>query len=266
MTMSNQEKKQAAYSLATAFAAAIEDTLVSMTETEWPFEISEAAEQASQKGAAASYRLKAEGTLRGQLVVEFTESQQLSIISALMKQPVQEASEEQITVLAKLIAPIAEKLAGALAAEWGEVHFRVEESAEHNPASAFTVPLAVAAMESGAQVLLHFDTELIESLASKNSAQQKSKESDWAVHPRNLRLVMDVELDVTLRFGQRKLQLREVLNLNSGSIVELDRMVDEPVELLLGDKLIARGEAVVVDGNYGLRVTEIPQPVSQFLN
>jgi flagellar motor switch protein FliN/FliY len=55
--------------------------------------------------------------------------------------------------------------------------------------------------------------------------------------------------------------------LSSGSIVELDRMVDEPVELYLDGKLIARGEAVIVDGNYGLRVTEIPQPLtSQFLN
>ena len=50
-------------------------------------------------------------------------------------------------------------------------------------------------------------------------------------------------------------------------MIELDRMVDEPVELLLDGKLIARGEAVIVDGNYGLRVTDIPQPVaSHFLN
>lgn len=77
----------------------------------------------------------------------------------------------------------------------------------------------------------------------------------------NLEMVMDVELDVTLRFGQRHLTLREVMELTSGSVVELDRQVDEPVELLLDGKIIARGEAVVVDGNYGLRVTEVPHPV-----
>ena len=70
---------------------------------------------------------------------------------------------------------------------------------------------------------------------------------------------MDVELNVSLRFGQRQLPLREVLELTSGSVIELDRMVDEPVEMLLDGKVIARGEAVIVDGNYGLRVTEIPQ-------
>jgi flagellar motor switch protein FliN len=77
--------------------------------------------------------------------------------------------------------------------------------------------------------------------------------------PVNLELVLDVELNVTLRFGQRQLTLREVLELTSGSVIELDRQVEEPVELLLDGKVIARGEAVVIDGNYGLRVTEVPQ-------
>jgi flagellar motor switch protein FliN/FliY len=83
--------------------------------------------------------------------------------------------------------------------------------------------------------------------------------------PVNLKLVMDVELNVSLRFGQRQMPLREVLELVSGSVIELDRQVDEPVELLLDGKVIARGEAVVVDGNYGLRVTEIPQPMASHL-
>ncbi len=78
----------------------------------------------------------------------------------------------------------------------------------------------------------------------------------------NFNLVMDVELNVTLRFGQRLLTLREVLDLTSGSVIELDRQVEEPVELLLEGKVIARGEAVVIDGNYGLRITDINQPIS----
>ncbi|SEF63025.1 flagellar motor switch protein FliN/FliY [Bryocella elongata] len=81
----------------------------------------------------------------------------------------------------------------------------------------------------------------------------------------NLDLVLDVELNVVLRFGQRQLTLREVLDLTSGSVIELDRQVEEPVELLLEGKVIARGEAVVIDGNYGLRVTEVPQPISQHM-
>ncbi len=76
----------------------------------------------------------------------------------------------------------------------------------------------------------------------------------------NLDLVLDVELNVTLRFGQRQLTLREILGLTSGSVVELDRQVDEPVDLVLDGRVVARGEAVIIDGNYGLRVTHVLPP------
>jgi flagellar motor switch protein FliN/FliY len=78
----------------------------------------------------------------------------------------------------------------------------------------------------------------------------------------NLDLVMGVELNVSLRFGQRQLALREVLELTSGSVVELDRQVDEPVELVLDGRVVARGEAVIIDGNYGMRITQLmPHPL-----
>ncbi len=76
----------------------------------------------------------------------------------------------------------------------------------------------------------------------------------------NLDLVLDVELNVTLRFGQRQLSLREVMDLASGSVVELDRQVDEPVDLILDGRVVARGEAVIIDGNYGMRITQVMPP------
>jgi flagellar motor switch protein FliN/FliY len=95
-----------------------------------------------------------------------------------------------------------------------------------------------------------------------NETSASSAVETFPLQEPNLDLVLNVELNVTLRFGQRLLSLREVLDLATGSVVELDRQVDEPIELLLDGKVIARGEAVVVDGNYGLRVTEVPQPIS----
>jgi flagellar motor switch protein FliN len=74
---------------------------------------------------------------------------------------------------------------------------------------------------------------------------------------RNLDLLFGIELRATLRFGQRRMSLRDVLQLNSGSVVDLDRRVEEPVELLVDDAVIARGQVVVIDGNYGLRITEV---------
>ena len=78
-----------------------------------------------------------------------------------------------------------------------------------------------------------------------------------------LELLMDVELDVTLRFGERQMALRDILDLSAGSVVELNQHVQDPVELLVGKKVIARGEVVVVDGSYGLRVMEIISPMER---
>lgn len=92
---------------------------------------------------------------------------------------------------------------------------------------------------------------------------QSPEESGVQKPSDNLDLVMDVELNVTLRFGERKLPLSEVLELGSGAVVELDRQVDEPVELILDGRVVARGEAVIIDGNYGLRVTQVIQAISE---
>jgi flagellar motor switch protein FliN len=70
-------------------------------------------------------------------------------------------------------------------------------------------------------------------------------------------LLLDVALPVVVSFGRTSLQIREVLKLNTGSIVELDRFVSDPVEVIVNDCVIARGEVVVVDGNYGVRVSQL---------
>jgi flagellar motor switch protein FliN/FliY len=73
-------------------------------------------------------------------------------------------------------------------------------------------------------------------------------------------LLCDIDLDATLRFGAREMSLHEVLELGPGTVVELDRHIAEPVDLLVGDRIVARGEVVVVSGNFALRVTEVATP------
>ena len=75
-----------------------------------------------------------------------------------------------------------------------------------------------------------------------------------------LDLLLDVELEATLRFGCRELPLGEVLDLGPGDVVQLDRTISDPVDLVVGDKIVARGEVVLVNGNFGLRVTEVATP------
>ena len=73
-------------------------------------------------------------------------------------------------------------------------------------------------------------------------------------------LLSDIELDATLQFGSRQMALREVLELGPGDVVELDRHVSEPVDLVVADRIVARGEVVIVSGNFALRVTEVATP------
>ena len=79
----------------------------------------------------------------------------------------------------------------------------------------------------------------------------------------SLEFLRDVELAATVRFGRRDVPLREILELTAGAVVELEQRVEEPVELLVGQKVVARGEVVVVDGSYGLRVTEVVGPAER---
>lgn len=76
----------------------------------------------------------------------------------------------------------------------------------------------------------------------------------------NIERLMDVEMNVTVRFGKTEVPLREVVRFGVGSMIELNRTVDEPVELLVNNYPFARGEVVVIDGYYGVRVTEIGSP------
>jgi len=78
--------------------------------------------------------------------------------------------------------------------------------------------------------------------------------------PPGLELLLDVELEASLRFGAREMPLGEILNLGPGDVVELDRHVADPVDLIVGDKLVARGEVVLVNGNFALRVSEVAAP------
>jgi flagellar motor switch protein FliN len=70
-------------------------------------------------------------------------------------------------------------------------------------------------------------------------------------------LLMEVELPVSVSFGRAQLPLRDVLKLNSGSIVELNRTISDPVEIIVNNCVIARGEVVVVEGNYGVRIHQV---------
>ena len=78
---------------------------------------------------------------------------------------------------------------------------------------------------------------------------------------RNIDRLLDVEINVTVRFGKTEIPLRELVRFGVGSMIELNRSVDEPVDLVVNNYPFARGEVVVIDGYYGVRITETGTPV-----
>jgi flagellar motor switch protein FliN/FliY len=78
-----------------------------------------------------------------------------------------------------------------------------------------------------------------------------------APHTPGIDLIKDIELQVTLRFGSAQMSLKDLSGLNTGSVIQLDRALTDPVDVMIGGFVIARGEPIVVRGVYGIRISEI---------
>jgi len=263
--MSNQKTNDGAIDFGAAFASSLAEAVGAATGAPWPIEALRGPSPAGNKGTPLHFRLTAEGALAGECFIEFYEPQVSELAAKIVKEPVVELTDEHVEALARVISTAANGMAASLSEKFGELTFKVERVAGLAFGGMYVVPLANTPDAETVQVLLYFPGQLLEALSTGPNGERADQSADTAVSHNNLKLVMDVELNVSLRFGQRQMPLRELLELGSGSVIELDRMVDDPVELYLDGKLIARGEAVVVDGNYGLRVTEIPQPMASHL-
>ncbi len=79
----------------------------------------------------------------------------------------------------------------------------------------------------------------------------------------NMNLLMDVQMTLTVELGRTRMFIKEILSLGEGSIIELDKLAGEPVDLLVNGKLVAKGEVVVIDENFGVRVTDIVSPAER---
>jgi flagellar motor switch protein FliN/FliY len=263
----NQANKKAAEGFAKAFASSLGASLTEAAGETVMLTVVDSPNLTTREGEPVHFRLTASGGIRGQCFVELYEPQVAKLGSKVLRQPAAAYQDEHADALAEVVLTASNGLTDALGAEHGSFSFKVDRVEDLAFGGMLVVPLS-ATLEDGSAIpmLLYFDGTLLSTLRVKPDAENTATEQgNYPIDAANLKLVMDVELVMSLRFGQRQLPLREVLELNSGSVIELDRRVDEPVELLLDGKVIARGEAVVVDGNYGLRVTEVPQPVASYL-
>jgi flagellar motor switch protein FliN len=133
------------------------------------------------------------------------------------------------------------------------------------PAAAYQLTLGETVMRVAFADLTEAPPEVIREAAPSSSSQVASGQTGSSTShseptdlPRaGVDLLLDVELEASLRFGSREMLLNEVLDLGPGDVIALDRHIAEPVDLLVGDKIVARGEVVLVNGNFGFSVLEV---------
>ena len=92
------------------------------------------------------------------------------------------------------------------------------------------------------------------------SIEENSPQTNQENQSRRLELLLDVPLDLSVELGRTRMSIQDLLNLSPGSVVELDKIAGEPLDILINDRLIARGEAVVVNDKFGVRITDIVSP------
>src|SRR5690554_4045170 len=150
--------------------------------------------------------------------------------------------------------PWAEAMAEQAAAEaagdtgddpWGEAlaeQAAAEAAADEEPVAATPAPASTPAQSAGDRVFRPLDT------------------GTEVGTPRDLEMIMDIPVKLTVELGRTKLTIKQLLELAQGSVIELDGLAGEPMDILINGYLIAQGEVVVVDEKYGIRITEIITP------
>ena len=162
------------------------------------------------------------------------------------------------------------RLASAIGAQLGREVVCINGSEEEPPRDE-TVGCEISiSFSSGALPPITFllNKEMLEAVARASSHGESTEAPDSAPAPEGqqelsarasstLNLLMDVELPVSVSFGRTRVRMQEILKLITGSIIELDRSIAEPVEVIVNNCVVARGEVVVIEGNYGVRITEV---------
>ena len=274
----------------------VDQNAIKVFQETWSFSICEALKQSSReefesrvldsdpisaKNALAGVwaRFAAAGQLAGEIGLFVSGSDALLLSRLLAGKPADEATELSDD-LRNVLAEFCRRLAGIASSAFapkasGEVELRFRDLAPPSWEGAVGFRLEVCGTQTPS---LHFRVIADENWAQSASAAFAAGRPPLpgsaldrltpppratAQEPDNIRLLLHLELEATLRFGEREMLLRDILNLTSGSVVELNHRVNEPVELLVRGIVVAKGDVVVLDGNYGLRVTQIASPADR---
>jgi len=237
-------------------------------DAQWSLQIDSDSARAPQT-LPSCFRLTASGALQGDAWIEIGAPGAVLLAQKFLGEsadPAGKLDQKHTEALKQLLREVSKVASASLKTKFGETGLEVnDEKVIGTKPTSQGQSFGLLASDGPSPKLtlsLRVSPDLEASLSSgSNATSDRSAGSDLSStalpHEPNVDLLLGVNLNLTLRFGRRVLPLREIVDLTSGSVVELDQEVQEPADLLLGDKLIARGQVVIVDGNYGLQVTEV---------
>jgi flagellar motor switch protein FliN/FliY len=177
-----------------------------------------------------------------------------------------EARNTWLEILGQSLSGLARAIGAVLSRE-----VTCQQGAEHAPdpapeiaaylalsfGEARLAPLWIGVSPKLALLLANPSSDVESESSARDTEGELARPARRSEIPPTMELLLDVELPVSISFGKTEILMKDVLKLTTGSIVELNRSVNEPVEVLVNHCLIARGEVVVVEGNYGVRIQQI---------
>jgi len=240
---------------------------------DWKLEVGPSPETAPDVEASVFVGLLVTGVISGQAGLLVSRADAALIGCAFVgdtSQPSPEYGDEQREAFEELLRQVFGLVTTALQGTYGQLWIEVDPAVPvAEPSQRVGLLVTSASKPSPISMELWVSPELANSFTAADQAPAPNaapRPSNAATDSPNsvtdLSLLEGVEVEITLRFGHRRLLLREIARLTSGSVVELDESVADPVEVVVGEHVIARGEIVSVDGCYGVRITEVPDPPS----
>lgn len=233
--------------LGVALAAALASLLGSKTES-----AAEAREASDASSAEWTVEIRLSGTLDGGIVAAFSAESATALATIWVgEEPPEAQLGDQLQALWLALAASVDAHD-----EFDGLALSVESCARA-PEDPPLGPLTWYELTVGDRVIpVGFLVELVEQVEHPTVAEDAAAVLPQGL-PANLEVVLDIDLPLAIQFGHTEMTLASLSGVGPGSIIELDRAPEEPVDVMVNGHLVARGEVVVVSGNYGVRVTEV---------
>lgn len=203
-------------------------------------------------------QLELEGAFRGSFWVIVDAEMLARLLVVARVTPEEKDSQRDIALWQGILRQVAERTAKASARFAGAPTSIKAVSEAQKPTGVVFADYEIRFGETTVRIAFADETKIIEKKQQAATAPAQAHTPN--LPSKGIELLLDVELEASLRFGSKEMPMSEVLELGPGDVVQLERHVSDPVDLIVGDKIVARGEVVLVNGNFGLRVTEVAEP------